>query len=133
MDVLFFFGKSRGGHFYFAFMRRVSLLVYSLSLHRHSYIGFILAFASSIHNKQQYFMSVHFRRAAFAQQLKSRVVLTLTKAAAATIRITLNLDGMTFTSESHTHPSHSETSRLLTSSLSLRVPVPRGTQCIRDM
>jgi len=33
--------------------RRVSLLVYSLSLHRHSYIGFILAFASSIHNKQQ--------------------------------------------------------------------------------
>ncbi len=32
--------------------RRVNLLVYSLSLHRHSYIGFILAFASSIHNKQ---------------------------------------------------------------------------------
>jgi hypothetical protein len=32
--------------------RRANLLVYSLSLHRHSYIGFILAFASSIHNKQ---------------------------------------------------------------------------------
>ncbi len=32
--------------------RRVNLLVYSLSLHRHSYIGFTLAFASSIHNKQ---------------------------------------------------------------------------------
>jgi hypothetical protein len=32
--------------------RSVILLVYSLSLHRHSYIGFILAFASSIHNKQ---------------------------------------------------------------------------------
>ncbi len=32
--------------------RRVNLLVYSLSLHRHSYIGFKLAFASSIHNKQ---------------------------------------------------------------------------------
>jgi len=31
---------------------RVNILVYSLSLHRHSYIGFILAFASSIHNKQ---------------------------------------------------------------------------------
>ncbi len=31
---------------------RVNLLVYSLSLHRHSYIGFILVFASSIHNKQ---------------------------------------------------------------------------------
>ncbi len=34
--------------------RRVNLLVYSLSLHRHSSIGFILAFASSIHNKQQH-------------------------------------------------------------------------------
>jgi hypothetical protein len=31
----------------------VDLLVCSLPLHRHSYIGFILAFASSIHNKQQ--------------------------------------------------------------------------------
>jgi hypothetical protein len=30
--------------------RRVNLLVYSLSLHRHSYIGLILAFSSSIHN-----------------------------------------------------------------------------------
>jgi hypothetical protein len=33
--------------------RGVNLLVYSLSLHWHSYIGFILVFASSIHNKQQ--------------------------------------------------------------------------------
>jgi hypothetical protein len=31
---------------------------------------------------------------------------------------------------SHTHPSHSQTSRLLTSSLSLGVPVPRPTQCM---
>ncbi len=38
--------------------RRVNLLVYSLSLHRHSYIGFILAFASSIHNKQQLFLPI---------------------------------------------------------------------------
>jgi hypothetical protein len=35
-------------------IRRVNLLVYSFSFHRHSYIGFILSFASSIHNKQQY-------------------------------------------------------------------------------
>jgi hypothetical protein len=34
--------------------RRVDLLVCSLPLHRHSYIGFILAFASSFHNKQQF-------------------------------------------------------------------------------
>ena len=33
--------------------RRVNLLVYSFSFHRHSYIGFILGFASSIHNKLQ--------------------------------------------------------------------------------
>jgi hypothetical protein len=33
--------------------RRVDLLVCSLPLHRHSYIGFILTFASSFHNKQQ--------------------------------------------------------------------------------
>jgi hypothetical protein len=57
-----------------------------------------------------------------------RVGLALAKAAA--LRITLNLDGATITCKSHTHPSHSETSRLLTSSLSLGVPVPRGTQCM---
>jgi hypothetical protein len=50
----------------------------------------------------------------------------------AVLRITLNLDGVPITSKSHTHPSHSKTSRLLTSFL-LYVPVPQGTQCIRDM
>ncbi len=64
----------------------------------------------------------HFRRAAFAQQFKSRVGLAL--AEAASLRITLNLDGTPIISQSHTHPSHSQTSRLLTSSLSLGVPVP---------
>jgi hypothetical protein len=39
------------------------------------------------------------------------------------------IDDTLITSETHTHPSHSETSRLLTSSLSLGVPVPRTTQC----
>jgi hypothetical protein len=33
-------------------------------------------------------------------------------------------------SQSQTHPSHSQTSHLLTSSLSLGVPVPRATQCM---
>jgi hypothetical protein len=70
----------------------------------------------------------HFRRAAFAQQLKNRVVLTLTKVV--TLRITFNLDGTPITSKSDTHPSHSQTSRLLTSSLSLGVLVPRVTQCM---
>jgi hypothetical protein len=45
-------------------------------------------------------------------------------------RVNLNLDGAPITSKSHTHPSHSKTSRLLTSFLSLGVPVPRPTQCV---
>jgi hypothetical protein len=73
-----------------------------------------------------------FRRAAFASILKleSRVGNILANAAA--LRINLNLDGAPIASKSHTHPSHSQTSRLLTSSLSLGVPVPRPTQCMRD-
>jgi hypothetical protein len=70
-----------------------------------------------------------FRRAAFLSQLHSKVGLTLAKAAA--LRINLNIDGAPIASKSHTHPSHSQTSRLLTSSLSLGVPVPRPTQCVR--
>ena len=50
-----------------------------------------------------------------SSQLKSKVGLALAKAAA--LRITLNLGGSPNISKSHTHPSHSETSRLLTSSL----------------
>ncbi len=72
-------------------------------------------------------VQLHFRGAAFSSYLKNRVDLALAKAAA--LRITLNLDGAPITSKSHTHPSHSQTSRLLTSSLSLGVPVPRTTHC----
>ena len=70
----------------------------------------------------------HFHRAAFSSGLKSKVGLPLANAAA--LRINLNIDGAPITSKSHTHPSHSQTSRLLTSSLSLGVPVPRPTQCV---
>jgi hypothetical protein len=71
----------------------------------------------------------HIRRAAFSSQLKAKVGSTLAKAAA--LRIHLNIDGAPITSTTHTHPSHSQTSRLLTSSLSLGVPVPRAIQCMR--
>jgi hypothetical protein len=47
--------------------------------------------------------------------------------------ITVNLDGVPIISRTHTHPSHSQTSCLLTSSLSLGVPVPRATQCMRGV
>ncbi len=73
----------------------------------------------------------HFLRTVFVQHLKNRVGLTLAKAAV--LRITLNLDGVPIISKSHTHPSHSQTSRLLTLSLSLGVPVPQPTQCMRDV
>jgi hypothetical protein len=71
----------------------------------------------------------HFRRVAFSATLKAKVGSTLEKAA--DLRITLNIDGSPITSRTHTHPS--QTSRLLTSSLSLGVSVPRATQCIRDV
>ena len=78
----------------------------------------------------------HYHRAAVSSQLKSRVGLALAKASA--LRINLNIDGTPIISRTHTHPSHfthpshSQTSHLLTSSLSLGIPVPRATQCMRD-
>ena len=46
------------------------------------------------------------------------------------LRVNLTIDGTPIASRSHTHPSHYQTSRLLTSSLSLGAPVPRTTQCM---
>jgi hypothetical protein len=60
-----------------------------------------------------------------------RIINILAKAAS--LRITLNIDGTPIASRSHTHPSHSQTSRLLISSLSLGVPVRSVTQCMRDV
>ena len=72
-----------------------------------------------------------FKRAAFLTQLKAKVGSSLAKAAA--MRVNLNIDGAPITSRSHTHPSHSQASRLLTSSLSLGVPVPRTMECMRGV
>ncbi len=72
----------------------------------------------------------HYRHAAVSVKLKRKVGLALAKEEA--LRITVNLDGAPIISRTHTHPSHSQTSRLLTSSLSLGVPVPRATQCMWD-
>jgi hypothetical protein len=85
--------------------------------------------ASGVQSAQSDRGQFHFRRAAFSQHLKSKVGLALAKAEA--LRFNLNIDGTPIESKSHTHPSHSQTSRLLTSSLSLVVPVPRPTQCMR--
>jgi len=64
---------------------------------------------------------LRYRRAAFSSQLKSKCGNILAKAA--TLQIILNIDGAPVASRSHTHPSHSQTSRLsclLTSSLSFQ-------------
>ncbi len=73
----------------------------------------------------------NFRRAAFLIQLQRKVGLVLAKTAA--LRININIDGTPIASKSHTHPSPSQTSRLLTSSSTLGVPVPRPTQCVRHV
>ncbi len=67
-------------------------------------------------------LSAQSDRGFFSSMLKSRVGNILAKVT--TLRINLNIDGTPIPSKSHTHPSHSQTSLLLTSSLSLGVPVP---------
>ena len=54
----------------------------------------------------------HFRRSAISSQLEAKVGSTLAKAAA--LRVNLNIDGAPITSRTHTHPSHSQASLLLT-------------------
>ncbi len=72
----------------------------------------------------------HFRHTVFPSHLRAKIVNILGKES---LRITLNIDGAPIVSRSNTHPSHSQTSRLLTSSLSLGVPVPHTTQCMSDV
>ena len=84
--------------------------------------------ASGVQSAQTTSGMFHLRRAACSSGLKSKVGLALVKASA--LRINISLDGAPIASKSHTHPSHSQTSRLLSSSLSLGVPVPRPTQCV---
>jgi hypothetical protein len=87
--------------------------------------------ASGVQLAQSNCGQFHYRRAVFSSQLNSKVGNILAKAAA--LRIVLNIDGAAIASKSHTHPSHTQPSRLLTSSPSLGVPVPRATQCMRDV
>ena len=61
------------------------------------------------------------RRAALDPGLKSKVGLHNAKP----LCINLNDDGCPFSSRAHTYPSHSQTSRLLSTSLSLYATFPR--------
>jgi len=107
-----------------------ALIFFCLSRHSSEQLVVVtlLLLSAGVQLTQTHRVQFHFRRVAFAQQLKSRVGLALAKEEA--LRILLNLDGVPIISKSHTHPSHSQTSRLLTLSLSLGVPVPRPTQCM---
>ena len=67
----------------------------------------------------------HFKRVTFSSQIRTKVGNILAKVSA--LRITLNVDGAPVVSRSHTHPSHSQTARLLTSSMSLGITVPHDT------
>ncbi len=67
----------------------------------------------------------HYKRVSFSSQLRDKVGNILTKDT--TLRITLNVDDTPVVSRSHTHPSHSQTVRLLTSSMSLGITVPHVT------
>jgi hypothetical protein len=70
----------------------------------------------------------HFHHSVFSSQVKVEVGIILFKVA--TLLINLNIDGVPIGSKSHTPPSHSQTTRLRTSSLSLGVPVSHTPQCM---
>jgi hypothetical protein len=99
-----------------------------LQAHRETNRFFAASGVMSAQSDRRFF---HYHPAAFSSMLKSRVGNMLTKASV--LRINLNTDGSSIASKSHTHPSHWQTSRLLTSSLSLGVPVPQPTQCLRGV
>jgi hypothetical protein len=116
------------------FLERMDVYIVTLSdFYSYNLIGKLTSFLQ-VQEFSQHNQTWELRTSTFASvvlnQIKSKCGLLLAKAA--TLRVTLNLDGSPITSNSHTHPSHSQTSRLLTSSLSLGVPAPRPTQCMRD-
>jgi hypothetical protein len=67
-------------------------------------------FFSGVHLPHSTSGQFHYHRVVFSSQLKSKIDDILTKTTG--LRITLNIDDTPETSRSHTHPSHSETSRL---------------------
>ena len=67
---------------------------------------------SGVHRTHSTGGQFHYHRTVFSSQLKSKIVNILAKVEG--LRITLNIDDTPLVSRSHTHPSHSETSRPLT-------------------
>jgi hypothetical protein len=115
------------------FVRLGCYIVNLCAYYSYRIIGKLTVFfaTSGVHLVQSISGRFHFLRTVFSSQLKSRVGNILDKDTV--LRVKLNLNGTPINSKSHTHPSHSQTPRLVTSSLSLGVPVPRSTQCIRGV
>ncbi len=88
---------------------------------------FLLRQSESEHNSCPFstwsISNVH--HTSLSSQLKTRSKVGHILDKVPTLRIMLNVDGTTISSRSHTHPSHTQNSLLLTSSLSLGVPGPR--------
>jgi hypothetical protein len=114
---------STSGHLHSEFIR-----ILFLQAHRETDRFFSTSGVMSSQSDRGFF---HYRLTVFSSILKSRVGNILAKDSV--LRINLHIDGSPIVSKSHTHPSHSQTSRLLTLSLSLGVPVPRPTQCLRGV
>jgi hypothetical protein len=76
------------------------------------------------------YVCIHSKKRKAHKKKKTISFFASSQAKAAALRITLNFDGAPIASKSQTHPAHSQTSRLLTWSLSLGVPVLHTTQCI---
>jgi hypothetical protein len=104
---------------------RLHIELVFLFYHRH--IGNRFFKTSGVQLPQSTSGQFHDRRSVFSSEFKSKVGNILTKDEP--LRISLNIDDKPITSKSHTHPSHSTSSRLLTSS-PLDIPVPNGTQSL---
>ncbi len=105
-------------------VRQAGYIVNLSDFYSYMLIGKLTAFfaTSGVQSSPSTSTQFHFLHSAFSHQIKGKFGLALAKSS--TLRINLNLDGAPIASKFHTHPSHSQTSRLLTSSLSLGVPGP---------
>ncbi len=79
----------------------------SLDCYSQGFIGKLTAFfeTSGVHLPEHDRGLFHFHRSVLSVTLKEKVDSTLTKTVG--LRITINIDGVSITSRTHTHPSHS--------------------------
>jgi hypothetical protein len=97
---------------YLVFLVRLGgYIVNSLDCYSYRFIGKLTVFFFSFRNSSSStkLWTIPLRHVTFSVTLKDKVGNTLPKTP--TLRINLNVDGTRITSKTHTHPSHSQTSR----------------------